>query len=142
MIEFRSYDSDPASRGDSVTVQTDVVTLDELVLVFERFLLACGYGLPGGAHIGYEYEEDGVTDDAYARESSSESTYAEPGGAETHVTPDAVVEALREAEGPQEDTLFECRVLAAAVRLLAVNGSSWDTSLAKAVAYAVQGMDS
>ena len=32
-------------------------TLPEAIESFERFLLALGYSLPEGAHLGYEYDE-------------------------------------------------------------------------------------
>jgi hypothetical protein len=31
--------------------------LPEAIESFERFLLALGYSLPDGAHLGYEYDE-------------------------------------------------------------------------------------
>lgn len=37
-------------RGDA--------SLDEVVEAFEYFLKGCGYHLPDGKHIGYEYDED------------------------------------------------------------------------------------
>jgi len=131
MIEFRYNNGE--ERGNpwgrqpdtKVTVTTDAVTLDELVPVFERFLLACGFGLPPGAHIGYEYDDvEYTTDDVncggfgQARESPSESTDAKPGGAEAYVTPDAVVEAIRFVEREMCDEDWES-VLTAAVRELA-----------------------
>lgn len=35
----------------------DHLTLPEMIENFERFLIACGYVLPEGATLGYEYHE-------------------------------------------------------------------------------------
>ena len=58
MIEFKYTLDEAYPDRTEVTVTTWEITLEELVPVFERFLLACGYILPPDCHIGYEYEED------------------------------------------------------------------------------------
>jgi hypothetical protein len=40
-----------------VNVEFYGTTVEELCENFESFLKACGYSLPEGAHIGYEYED-------------------------------------------------------------------------------------
>ena len=61
MTEFRHTPEDDGvgyrQPTTAITVTTDAVSLEDLVPVFERFLLACGYILPSGCHIGYEYDE-------------------------------------------------------------------------------------
>ena len=54
MIEFRYDDEEDAT---SVVLTTHAVNIEEVIDVFERFLLACGWGLPEGAHIGIEEEQ-------------------------------------------------------------------------------------
>ena len=53
MIEFRYDDEEDAT---SVVLTTHAVSLAAMVDVFERFVLAVGFGLPEGAHIGIEYD--------------------------------------------------------------------------------------
>ena len=53
MIEFRYDDEEDTT---SVVMTTHAVNLEAVVDVFERFLLAIGFGLPEGAHIGFEYD--------------------------------------------------------------------------------------
>ena len=64
-------------RGESrygplrVTVLDDSESLDTLLANFEMFLLACGWPLPKGSHIGYEYEEyDDGTPGEYPEETT------------------------------------------------------------------------
>lgn len=63
MIEFRqTTDEQWTNIGNRMPVQavslsTDAVNLEEICAAFQRFLLAIGFTLPEGAHIGYEYDE-------------------------------------------------------------------------------------
>ena len=54
MIRFEHDDEEDAT---SVNITTHAVSIEAVIDVFERFLLACGWGLPEGAHIGIEEEE-------------------------------------------------------------------------------------
>ena len=54
MIRFEDDDEEDAT---SVVLTTHAVNIEEVIDVFERFLLACGWGLPEGAHIGIEEEQ-------------------------------------------------------------------------------------
>lgn len=53
--------------GDHEEVSSKIIhsisadsTLDEVVEAFEYFLKGCGYSLPEGTHIGYEYEDNNI----------------------------------------------------------------------------------
>lgn len=61
MIEFRQT-TDYAS--DYATVSTGEENLEAICDTFRRFLLACGFTLPEGAHIGYEYDNTLPNDEA------------------------------------------------------------------------------
>lgn len=54
MIEFRYHTPE---ETEYITLSTEAVTLDDILEACERFLRACGFSLPEGAHIGYEYED-------------------------------------------------------------------------------------
>ena len=57
--EHKALYEDEVSSTVTHSISADS-TLDEVVEAFEYFLKGCGYSLPEGTHIGYEYEDNNI----------------------------------------------------------------------------------
>ena len=58
---FTAINDYPEQANTKITVETDEVTLPEIVAVFEDFLKGAGYFLPESAHLDFVYDEDKIT---------------------------------------------------------------------------------
>lgn len=57
--EHKALYEDEVSSTVTHSISADS-TLDDVIEAFEYFLKGCGYSLPDGAHIGYEFEDEGI----------------------------------------------------------------------------------